>query len=1328
MSGKVAQFSRKALAHIASGAGAVRAYWVAALFLACMALPAGAPAQTAQTPIEPGNPTAEQVADYAAENGLGHTDAEHALSVQAAATGIVQQLEAVLGGGYAGVWFDDKSGQLVIPVVAQAQADRAFGLVKSLTIDSSSRIVAVRSSWDELEAAQEQINSGLGELIKGQLAQTWLDARRNAVVVRVPANAEAGVRSSAAEVAAAAKVSVVIETADGLSRFSSRPYACFVPEASCDRPPRAGIFIGPAGVAKNLLSCTAGFKAIGNTFGNRFMLTAGHCYKDSADWRAWDGTELADHYLGHIEAGAYPGDDYAAIRVNGYGDWWEEGPTGFPSTVVYWGGDQNIPVQAESSSYLGESACMSGWASKSSCGTVTRIDFTNTYEDGSTVNHLTELHGNTLKAGPGDSGGPVWTGNTALGLISGGPEDSTRVYYTEVTRDTAALGVSVGPQVGAPPYAETTDATNVQGRQVSANAKVDPNGVETSYAIEYGPLSEPQAYESKSQTFSAGSGFDTALVSHTIQGLVPLKTYAYRVVAWSSAGTSYGMRKQFETPVGAPLVSFPTQPTRFQTSTVLAATVEPGGAETTYQFEYGPTTSYGLSGPAGKTGATVGSIAVGGSIGGLTPETTYHFRVKASNSAGTTYSPDQTFTTLANTIAYGSTFGSSGKLDGQFSRPLAMVADAPGGVPSGDVWIVDKLINRVQKFNAKGQFVSKFGSFGTGNGQFNEPRAITVDSEGNLWVADAGNNRIEKFNSKGEYLTEIDSEGGFGFNSIDIPSGLAIARGGHIFVANQGSGGRIVELLTTKTGLLGGYVNNAWLDTTTPANMATDSQGDVWIADAAENKLYEIPSSGGGPVARFGTTGSGPGQLSAPYAVAAKPSGTLLVSDRGNNRVQQFSQTGELLASFGKGGEEAGQFCEPSGLALSSRGVIFVADACHDKIQRWTQKTSPEAVTQPATGVTATGATLSARINPSGLATTYKFEYGKTSSYGSNVPASPGSLTASFEDSTVTAALTGLVPDTTYHRRIVATNAEGTTYGKDRTFVTTSGTATFTSSFASLGPEGGSLNRPLGMAAEVIAGVPTGNFWIVDNKNNRVVKVNSAGSYIRQVGGFGTANGQFDSPRGVAVDDQGNIWVTDAGNHRIQKFNAKGEFLMRIRSSDVTGSSALETPSGIAIGREGHIFVGDQGLGGVILELSDTAGSEGKFEAWRYTSATNPTQLASDEDGDVWAIDYQDNKVYEVPDSGGAPVVRFGTGGTGPGQLSSPYGIAIKPNGNILISNRGNNLIQQFSPSGAYQFQFGAGGTGAGQFSEPSGMAVGPDGSVYIADAGNSRVQRWSFK
>ena len=67
--------------------------------------------------------------------------------------------------------------------------------------------------------------------------------------------------------------------------------------------------------------------------------------------------------------------------------------------------------------------------------------------------------------------------------------------------------------------------------------------------------------------------------------------------------------------------------------------------------------------------------------------------------------------------------------------------------------------NRIQKFNEKGEYLSQFGTKGSGNGQFSLPFDIAIDSKGNLWVADTGNNRIQEFNEKGEYLTKFGSSG-----------------------------------------------------------------------------------------------------------------------------------------------------------------------------------------------------------------------------------------------------------------------------------------------------------------------------------------------------------------------------------------------------------------------------------------------------------------------------------------------------------------------------------------------------------------------------------------
>lgn len=97
----------------------------------------------------------------------------------------------------------------------------------------------------------------------------------------------------------------------------------------------------------------------------------------------------------------------------------------------------------------------------------------------------------------------------------------------------------------------------------------------------------------------------------------------------------------------------------------------------------------------------------------------------------------------------------------------------------------------------------------------------------------------------------------------------------------------------------------------------------------------------------------------------------------------------------------------------------------------------PTATTEPATAIKSTSATLNASINPNGLATTYQFEYGLTTSYGSLIPATAKSAGSGTSAVAVSEPLTGLTPGTTYHRRVVATNSAGTTKGVDRTFVTT---------------------------------------------------------------------------------------------------------------------------------------------------------------------------------------------------------------------------------------------------------------------------------------------------
>ncbi|KAF6106836.1 tripartite motif containing 3 [Phyllostomus discolor] len=88
-----------------------------------------------------------------------------------------------------------------------------------------------------------------------------------------------------------------------------------------------------------------------------------------------------------------------------------------------------------------------------------------------------------------------------------------------------------------------------------------------------------------------------------------------------------------------------------------------------------------------------------------------------------------------------------------------------------------------QVYSADGEFLFKFGSHGEGNGQFNAPTGVAVDSNGNIIVADWGNSRIQVFDSSGSFLSYINTSA----EPLYGPQGLALTSDGHVVVADAGN-------------------------------------------------------------------------------------------------------------------------------------------------------------------------------------------------------------------------------------------------------------------------------------------------------------------------------------------------------------------------------------------------------------------------------------------------------------------------------------------------------------------------------------------------------------
>ncbi len=224
--------------------------------------------------------------------------------------------------------------------------------------------------------------------------------------------------------------------------------------------------------------------------------------------------------------------------------------------------------------------------------------------------------------------------------------------------------------------------------------------------------------------------------------------------------------------------------------------------------------------------------------------------------------------------------------------------------------------------------------------------------------------------------------------------------------------------------------------------------------------------------------------------------------------------------------------------------------------------------------------------------------------------------------------------------------------------------------------------------------------------------------FVTAFGSFGTANGQFDSPRGVAQLADGRIVVTESGNHRVQLCTEQGV------CSDF-GEFGVETgffdrPRGVAVNSANRIVVADRGNDRIQVCLAtgscdDFGGSGtavGKFNSPRGVA------IAS---GDRIVVTDTDNNRIQICTEVGI-CSAFGTAGTGLGQFSSPAGVAVDSAGRIIVADRGNNRIQLCSEAGACT-AFGSPGSGPGQFDSPAGVAVDSQDRIVVVDRFNDRVQ-----
>ena len=170
------------------------------------------------------------------------------------------------------------------------------------------------------------------------------------------------------------------------------------------------------------------------------------------------------------------------------------------------------------------------------------------------------------------------------------------------------------------------------------------------------------------------------------------------------------------------------------------------------------------------------------------------------------------------------------------------------------------------------------------------------------------------------------------------------------------------------------------------------------------------------------------------------------------------------------------------------------------------------------------------------------------------------------------------------------------------------------------------LSSPLGIAIHPY----NKKLYAVDTNNHRIQIFNHDLTFSSSFGSYGSNDGHFNFPSGVAADSTGNVYVAEFGNHRIQIFTSEGQFLRKFGRYG-KGNGELKYPIGISIDYDNVVYVTEN-----------------------------------------------DNHRVSVFTCEGKFLTSFGSKGSGPGQLTCPRGIAVDENGVVYICDNLNNRLQLF--------------------------------------------------
>ena len=530
-----------------------------------------------------------------------------------------------------------------------------------------------------------------------------------------------------------------------------------------------------------------------------------------------------------------------------------------------------------------------------------------------------------------------------------------------------------------------------------------------------------------------------------------------------------------------------------------------------------------------------------------------------------------------------------------------------------------------------------------------------------------------------------------------------------------------------------------------PAGVAVDGAGNLYIADASNNGIRKVDSTGTiTTIAGTGELGfSGDGgpaveaELYDPAGVAVDSAGNLYIADSGNQRIRKIDSTGTITTIAGTGefgfSGDGGPAVEaelrsPRGVAVDSAGHVYITDTRNQRIRK-----------------------IGWRGTITTIAGTGEFGFS-----GDGGPAAAARL--AFPHSVAVDSAGNVYITDSGNRRIRKIDSTGT-------ITTIAGTGEFGFSGDGGPAVEAELYDPYGVAVD-----SAGNVYIADTSNRRIRKIDSTGTIITIAGtgefGFSGDGGQaveaeLRNPYGVAVDSAGNVYIADVSDHRIRKVDSTGTIITIAGTGECCFSgdggpaveAELRNPYGVAVDSAGNVYITDVSnhrirkvdSTGTITTIAGTgefgfSGDRGPaVEAELY----DPYGVAVDSAGNVYITDVSNHRIRKVDSTGTITTIagtgEFGFSGDGgpaaAARLAFPYGVAVDSAGNVYIADTGNRRIRKIDSTGTIITIAGTGEccfvstddggpAAAARLAFPYGVAVDSAGNVYIADTSNRRIRK----